>query len=111
MIIILVNSLGWKLNGPILNQLWALLAIVPHIVNPNNAIIAQINANPNIVTTARNELSNRLTEAARQVRQNNLQPIIDGNEDYSTSVQEGMTEGTAKSQESRVNYLDLLTAQ
>ena len=78
---------------------------------PNNAIIAQINANPNIVTTARNELSNRLTEAARQVRQNNLQPIIDGNEDYSTSVQEGMTEGTAKSQESRVNYLDLLTAQ
>ena len=78
---------------------------------PNNAIIAQINANPNIVTTARNELSNRLTEAARQVRQNNLQPIIDGNEDYSTSVQEGMTEGTARSQESRVNYLDLLTAQ
>ena len=78
---------------------------------PNNAIIAQINANPNIVTIARNELSNRLTEAARQIRQNFLQPSIDANENYSTNVQDGMTEGTAKSQESRVNYLDLLSAQ
>ncbi len=77
---------------------------------PNNAVIDQINANPNIVGIARNELSNRLTEAVRRLRQNNLQPIIDGNEEYPTNVQDGLTEGTAKSQESRTNYLELLTS-
>ena len=77
---------------------------------PNNAVINQINANPNIVGIARNELSNRLTEAVRVLRERNLQPIIDGSEDYPTNVQDGLTEGTAKSQESRTNYLELLTS-
>ena len=77
---------------------------------PNNAVVDQINTNPNIVTEARNGLINRIA-SARDIRQNHLQPMIDGNEEYSTSVQDGLNEGTAKSQEARANYLELLTAQ
>ena len=44
-IIIFDNSLGWTLNGPILNQLCAFLATLPHKVRPNN--------NPTIIKIAK----------------------------------------------------------
>ena len=65
--------------------------------------------NPAIIETAKEELRRRYANTG--TRNESLQPIIDGNEDYPTNVQDGMTEGTAKSQEARTNYLDLLSSQ
>ena len=65
--------------------------------------------NPAIIETAKEELRRRYANTG--TRNESLQPMIDGNEDYPTNVQDGMTEGTAKSQEARTNYLDLLSSQ
>ena len=65
--------------------------------------------NPAIIETAEEELKRRYSNAS--IRNENLQPMINGNEDYPTNVQDGMTEGAAKSQEARTNYLDLLSSQ
>ena len=65
--------------------------------------------NPAIIETAKEELRRRYANTG--TRNESLQPMIDGNEDYPTNVQDGLNEGTAKSQEARANYLELLTAQ
>lgn len=75
---------------------------------PNDEVINQINANPNIVGLAREELNKRLTEASRNIRGQNLQPLINDNPSYDANVQTGMDTGTTNSDTARRKYLESL---
>lgn len=74
---------------------------------PNNAVIEQINNNPNIVEIARQTLINRIA-SARELRQKYLQPVIDDEPAYDGNVQAGLDTSTGNADAARRQYLESL---
>ena len=77
---------------------------------PNAAVTAQIQANPNIVEIAKQELATRYSEAAKIARNNYLQQQIDAIErdEYLKNIQKGTEGDIANSITKRKNYLETL---
>ena len=77
---------------------------------PNAAVTAQIQANPNIVEIAKQELATRYSEAAKTARNNYLQQQIDAIErdEYLKNIQKGTEGDIANSITKRKNYLETL---
>lgn len=75
---------------------------------PNASVTAQIQANPNVVEIAKEELAARYTEAAKTLRNNYLQGLINNQEGYYENVQGGMEEEIGNSISTRQEYLESL---
>ena len=77
---------------------------------PNAAVTAQIQANPNIVEIAKQELATRYSEAAKTARNNYLQQQIDAIErdEYLKNIQKDAEKDIANSITKRKNYLETL---
>ena len=77
---------------------------------PNAAVTAQIQANPNIVDIATQELATRYSEAAKKARNDYLQTIIDSTEGYLENIQEKAETYLTNSISARQKYLESLTS-
>lgn len=78
---------------------------------PNNDVITLINSDPNIVSSARQALINRYTEGLRNVRNNNINGVLQQYAENSIdNIESKLEEEIAKQQEARQLYLDMLDA-
>lgn len=75
---------------------------------PNSAVTAQIQSNPNIVETAKQELATRYSEAAKKMRNDYLQSIINSSEEYTENVKTNATEDITNANAARQKYLESL---
>ena len=75
---------------------------------PNSAVTAQIQSNPNIVEQAKQELATRYSNAAKTMRNDYLQSLINMSEDYNANVQDGVEQDITKTQVTRQEYLESL---
>lgn len=75
---------------------------------PNSSVTAQIQANPNIVETAKEELAARYTEAAKALRNNYLQGLINNEPNYYDNIESSMEEEIGNSISIRQDYLESL---
>ena len=75
---------------------------------PNSAVTAQIQSNPNIVEQAKQELATRYSNAAKTMRNDYLQSLINMSEDYNANVQDGVEQDITKTQVTRQQYLESL---
>ena len=75
---------------------------------PNSAVTAQIQSNPNIVEQAKQELATRYSNAAKTMRNDYLQSLINMSEDYNANVQDGVEQDITKTQVTRQKYLESL---
>lgn len=75
---------------------------------PNNAVTAQINANPNIVEKAMKELAARYAQSAKDLRNQYLQPGINNDQSYDANVQTGMDQDITNASATRKKYLETL---
>ena len=75
---------------------------------PNAAVTAQIQSNPNIVEIAKAELAARYSEAAKKVRNDYLQQLINGtdSQEFLENIQESTEEEIATSITQRKEYLE-----
>lgn len=78
---------------------------------PNAAVTAQINANPNIVQIAKEELAKIGTNAAIEARNKYLQQAIDGSEDYMENIPDAVEESMGISITTRQQYLESLNQE
>lgn len=75
---------------------------------PNAAVTAQIENNPNIVERAKEELKSRYSDAAKKTRNDYLQSIINGADDYMSNIQTNADEDITKQNSARQKYLESL---
>ena len=75
---------------------------------PNAAVTAQIDNNPNIVEKAKEELKTRYSDSAKKTRNDYLQSVINGSEDYTSNIQDGADEDITKQNTARQKYLESL---
>ena len=75
---------------------------------PNAAVTAQIDNNPNIVEKAKEELKIRYSDSAKKTRNDYLQSVINGSEDYTSNIQDGTDEDITKQNTARQKYLESL---
>lgn len=75
---------------------------------PNSSVTSQIQSNPNIVEIAKAELATRYSEAAKTARNQYLQQVINGTENYQDNVKDGMKEDIGSSISNRQQYLESL---
>lgn len=75
---------------------------------PNSAVTAQIQSNPNIVEQAKQELATRYSEAAKRMRNDYLQSLINVSEDYNANIQDRVEQDITKSNATRQEYLETL---
>lgn len=75
---------------------------------PNAAVTAQIVDNPNIVEKAKEELKIRYSETSKKTRNDYLQSIINGSDDYNANVQNKAEENATKQNSARQKYLESL---
>ena len=77
---------------------------------PNAAVKAQMQANPNIVDIAKEELAARYSEAAKNARNQYLQNAINSMEpqEYLGNIQEGVENEIGNSLTTRKQYLETL---
>lgn len=75
---------------------------------PNSAVTAQIQSNPNIVEQAKQELATRYSEAAKKLRNDYLQTVINVSDDYNANVQQGIETDITESNVTRQEYLESL---
>ena len=75
---------------------------------PNSAVTAQIQSNPNIVEQAKQELATRYSNAAKTMRNDYLQSLINMSEYYNANVQDGVEQDITKTQVTRQQYLESL---
>lgn len=76
---------------------------------PNASVTAQIDTNPNIVQIAMRELASRYSDAAKNVRNQHLQPEINNQNGYDTNIQAGMQTDISNEENVRKQYLDTLS--
>jgi len=75
---------------------------------PNASVTAQIQANPNVVEIAKQELATRYSEAAKALRNNYLQGAINSEEGYFDNIKGSMEEEIGNSITTRQDYLESL---
>lgn len=75
---------------------------------PNTAVTAQIQSDPNIVDIAKEELAARYSSSAKTMRNDYLQSLINGSEDYIKNIQGNIEEKAANSVTARQKYLESL---
>ena len=75
---------------------------------PNASVTAQIQADPNIVEIAKQELASRYSEAAKNARNQYLQQLINSTENYIENVNESIVENVGTSMTARQQYLESL---
>ena len=75
---------------------------------PNASVTAQIQSNPNIVEIAKQELASRYSEAAKAIRNNYLQGLINSDETYFDNIKGSMEEEIGNSISTRQDYLESL---
>ena len=75
---------------------------------PNNAVTAEINADPNIVAKASKELASRYSQGSKDIRNQYLQDLINTEEDYKENITDQMQEKIENSLETRQRYLESL---
>ncbi|MBQ2835551.1 MAG: SAF domain-containing protein [Clostridia bacterium] len=75
---------------------------------PNASVTAQIQSNPNVVEIAKQELATRYTEAAKNLRNNYLQGLINNETNYFDNIKSSMDEEIGNSISTRQEYLESL---
>lgn len=75
---------------------------------PNAAVTAQIQANPNIVEIAKEEIASRYSEAAKRARVDYLQQSINSTENYLENISDAAEENIGTSITTRQQYLETL---
>lgn len=76
---------------------------------PNNAVIAQINSDPNMLENARQGLVQRYQQSnAAQIRQDYIQKDIDEDQAYDNNVTSGMDAGINNTDTTRRKYIESL---
>ncbi len=75
---------------------------------PNSSVTAQIQSNPNIVETAKEELAARYSEAAKALRNNYLQGLINNEANYFDNIENSIDEEIGNSISIRKDYLKSL---
>ena len=75
---------------------------------PNAAVTAQIQSNPNIVELASKELASRYSDTSKKNRNDYLQSLINGSEDYNENIQDATEEDLTNQNAARLKYLESL---
>lgn len=75
---------------------------------PNASVTAQIQSDPNIVEIAKQELASRYSEAAKVIRNNYLQGLINADANYLDNIKSSMDEEIGNSISTRQKYLESL---
>ena len=78
---------------------------------PNASVTAQIQSDPNIVNIASEELASRYSDSAKKNRNDYLQSLINGSEDYMSNIQDQTEDDLTKQNAARQKYLESLNIQ